>query len=854
MAPEDKPATAPQGEELPGQSLAAQIKKEQVTRASQAKDSQSLALPIVPAPAKSSQPLAGDGQSANRDVLPPNFIEAIAALTKSTDNLKGTYTTSLNHLIKAVEEVQKLSKKARSQNARLIKSIQITQGKSEEVNEKTIKSLSLLIGKYAKEPDKKRSIKQRFLEDTIEGQIFNSNIARKLTRRRSQEQEKADAEKADFNPDTNVNVNTDAQKEAATFVKSKNDKIAAPNSDVDADENVETGGEALKNTPLQSVKVMEYGDRAIDQLRQLFNINPKLTGKSDADGSGGADGGGGSGLLGLLGAGGAGAFVSKLFGKKAAQAATDSAVRRSTVATAKSLKNAGKIAGKVARGAGPIGTAITIAEGTGTAYGGYTDAAEQVESGKITKDEGTVKKSQAIGTGTGQAAGGIAGVYAGGLAGAAIGSAVVPVIGTAIGGLLGMAIGGWLGSEGGEIVGEKVGTAVGKTIIEKPVVAESIKKSLTPPTSVIKSNVEATGLEVATPVATPVADKPLSSLVPVKPALVANSSNTGKVGGSADVAMGYQYDQPQFIASNLSLRAIAEDPDDYKAAQTKRQDPFAAAIEVTKFSPAAKSMVQPVVSSTPAVKPSSAADKLAPAVKPAPTVNTVTDKSLNPMSVAKSAPEANLAPIVTLKTTPTLKPREEVTTFRAAAVTMPLPAAAKSLAAGTKSSTTNVDQSTPKTKSTDGFTNFVAPKSIPFTNNNTPVNSNKAAASQYDFTTVRGEPDYIKKPGTLLGDRFGNNAQALPVPSLISLIPPVTSTESSINPNIIELNQSMRGLAAAFAKRSPDTESDGITSISSNNSSVNNTNNSFSDSVERDVIYMDRNKTRKQNAYRGDFF
>ena len=160
----------------------------------------------------------------------------------------------------------------------------------------------------------------------------------------------------------------------------------------------------------------------------------------------------------------------------------------------------------------------------------------------------------------------------------------------------------------------------------------------------------------------------------------------------------------------------------------------------------------------------------------------------------------------------------------------------------------------PKRKSTDGVTNFSAPKSIPFTNNNTPINSDIAAASRYNITAVRGEPDYIKKPGTLLGDRFGNNAQALPVPSLISLIPPVTSTESSINPNIIELNQSMRGLAAAFAKRSPDTESDGITSISSNNSSVNNTNNSFSDSVERDVIYMDRNKTRKQNAYRGDFF
>lgn len=820
MAPRDKPVTASQGEALSDQLLVAQNEKEKEARKAKAKaKAQALEIPKasetaparVPAPASAQPPLpaAGNGQSTPRDVLPPNFIQAIAELTVSTNTLTTTYTTSLNHLIEAVKEVQRLSKNARSQNAKLIKSIQITQGKSEEVNEKTIKSLSLLIGKYVKEPDKKRSIKERFLEDTIEGQIFNSNIVRKLTRRRSQEQEKADAEKAEAekktDSDTNVNVNTDAQKETATFVKSKNDKIAAPNSDVDADENVKTAAEALKNTPLQPVKVMEYGDRAIDQLRLLFktyiNVNPKLAGKYDADSTDDNSGGGGGGLLGLLGAGGLGAGATYA-STTAAKSAAESAGRRSTVAAAKRLKFAGKVAG-------PLAAAITVAEGATTAYGGYTDAAEQVKSGEITKDEGTVKKSQAIGTGTGQAAGGLTGAYAGGIAGAQLGVIGGP-IGIAVGGFIGAAVGAWLGSSGGEIVGKTVGTAVGKTIIEKPVVAEPIKKSLTPPASMIKSNVEATGLEVATPVATPVADKPLSPLAPVKPAQAADSSNTGKVGGSADVGINgdYQYNQQQFIASNLSLRAIAENPDDYKAAEPKRQDPFAATIEAAKFSPAAKSMVQPIVKPSPAV---------------------------------------NLAPAVTSNTTSSLKPAAEITTFRAAAVTMPLPVNSKSL-------TTNVDQSTPKTKSTDGFTNFVAPKSIPFTNNNAPANSDKAAASQYNITAARGEPDYIKKPGTLLGDRFGNNAQALPVPSLISLIPPVTSTESSINPNIIELNQSMRGLAAAFAKRSPDTESDGTTSISSNNSSVNNTNNSFGDSVERDVIYMDRNKTRKQNAYRGDFF
>jgi len=265
MARKDSLKIAPKGEEAHPQDLVGDIeetKNKTITKATQAP---AQALP------KTNQLSEENPRPAGRNVLPANFIQAIAGLTESTNTLTTTYTTSLNHLIEAVKEVQQLSKKARSQNAKLIKIIQITQGKSEEVNEKTIKSLSLLIGKYVKEPDKKRSIKERFLEDTIEGQIFNSNIVRKLTRRRSQEQEKADAEKAEAEKqtgsetETNTNVNVDTQKETATLVTKKKDNITVPNSDVNADENVQTAAEALKNTPLQPVKVMEYGDRAIDQ-------------------------------------------------------------------------------------------------------------------------------------------------------------------------------------------------------------------------------------------------------------------------------------------------------------------------------------------------------------------------------------------------------------------------------------------------------------------------------------------------------------------------------------------------------------------------------------------------------------
>ena len=134
------------------------------------------------------------------------------------------------------------------------------------------------------------------------------------------------------------------------------------------------------------------------------------------------------------------------------------------------LGTLGKGASALGRVAGPAAGVIAVGAGAMTAYQGAKDVDEKVKSGELTKDEGTVKKSEAVGTGVGQAAGGAAGAWGGAAAGAAIGS-VVPVVGTLIGGLLGAAVGGWLGSKGGEIVGEKVGKSVGKSMVDKPAVA-----------------------------------------------------------------------------------------------------------------------------------------------------------------------------------------------------------------------------------------------------------------------------------------------------------------------------------------------------------------------------------------------
>jgi hypothetical protein len=115
---------------------------------------------------------------------------------------------------------------------------------------------------------------------------------------------------------------------------------------------------------------------------------------------------------------------------------------------------AGK-AGTAAKAAGALGKVAKIGGGVlavGTAayegYNEYKEADDKVKSGEISKEEGQVKKGEAVGGGVGGAGGALAGAAAG----AALGS-VVPVVGTAIGGLIGGAVGYWGGKKAGQAVG-----------------------------------------------------------------------------------------------------------------------------------------------------------------------------------------------------------------------------------------------------------------------------------------------------------------------------------------------------------------------------------------------------------------
>ena len=120
-----------------------------------------------------------------------------------------------------------------------------------------------------------------------------------------------------------------------------------------------------------------------------------------------------------------------------------------------------KAGGFLARNAGKIGAIGAVGMGTYEAVSGYSDAEEQVKSGQITKEEGQVKKGEAVGGGVGGAAGAIGGAKAGAMAGAALGS-FVPGIGTAIGGVAGGLIGGGLGYFAGSKAGSAIGGAVAK--------------------------------------------------------------------------------------------------------------------------------------------------------------------------------------------------------------------------------------------------------------------------------------------------------------------------------------------------------------------------------------------------------
>jgi hypothetical protein len=121
--------------------------------------------------------------------------------------------------------------------------------------------------------------------------------------------------------------------------------------------------------------------------------------------------------------------------------------------------------GAVSKFAGPVAGAVSVLAGGYTAIQGSKAVDEKVKTGELTKDEGTVKKSEAVGKGVGEAAGGLGGAALG----AAIGTAVFPVVGTAIG----AALGGWLFAKGGEMVGENVGTAVGRSLTAKPIAVDA---------------------------------------------------------------------------------------------------------------------------------------------------------------------------------------------------------------------------------------------------------------------------------------------------------------------------------------------------------------------------------------------
>ena len=76
-----------------------------------------------------------DARGVSRDVIPPNFIQAIEALTNSTNTLTETYTGSLNFLIDAVKEVQRLEEVKNLEEVKKVK----------EVKGKTSKLFRLLV-------------------------------------------------------------------------------------------------------------------------------------------------------------------------------------------------------------------------------------------------------------------------------------------------------------------------------------------------------------------------------------------------------------------------------------------------------------------------------------------------------------------------------------------------------------------------------------------------------------------------------------------------------------------------------------------------------------------------------------
>ena len=92
-----------------------------------------------------------------------------------------------------------------------------------------------------------------------------------------------------------------------------------------------------------------------------------------------------------------------------------------------------------------VGTALTVGMGAYGTYKDYKAVDGKVASGEMTKDEGQVAKSKAVGGGVGS--------VAGGMAGAALGSLLGP---------LGTMAGGYLGEKAGRFIGGGVGSVAAK--------------------------------------------------------------------------------------------------------------------------------------------------------------------------------------------------------------------------------------------------------------------------------------------------------------------------------------------------------------------------------------------------------
>lgn len=124
--------------------------------------------------------------------------------------------------------------------------------------------------------------------------------------------------------------------------------------------------------------------------------------------------------------------------------------------TAGKVATAATGASKFAKFAKIGGGLLAVGTAAYEGYTGYQDAEKQVQEGKITKEEGQVKKGEAVGGAIGGAGGALAGAQTGAMAGAALGS-FIPGVGTVIGGAVGGLIGGAAGYFGGKYVGEKAG-------------------------------------------------------------------------------------------------------------------------------------------------------------------------------------------------------------------------------------------------------------------------------------------------------------------------------------------------------------------------------------------------------------